>query len=310
MEMGICQFSNLSEDISIHLCKPAKCLLSRVYSLPIKQVNGVFPVYEFIKTEIEDNFFHIILDRTEERNAVNLPMVQEIGQAVDIAEKAFNAGEARVLIIRAEGRVFSQGIDLNALDDYVELFGEQWRENLFATTRTLQDVLTKIERSSLPSICLIHGYCIGTGFEIALACDFRIVAERTRISLPETRLGIVPDVGGTVRLVNLIGASRAKEVILTGRTIKLNQAEQWGMINTIVPKNELMTKANELAEEIKLSAPMAVNYAKRIINDIVDNQRGLNIEAWAQAALFRSEDFQAGVDAMRTKNYPIEWKNK
>ena len=267
-------------------------------------------MYEFIKTEIENKIFHIILDRVDERNAVNLPMVQEIGQAIDAAEKAFNANEARILIIRAEGRAFSQGIDLNALDDYVELFGEQWRENLFATTRTLQDVLTKIERSSLPSICLIHGYCIGTGFEIALACDFRIAVERTRISLPETRLGIVPDVGGTVRLVNLIGASRAKEVILAGRTIDLKQAEQWGMINYIVPKSDLMTKANELADELKLSAPMAVNYAKRIINDIVDNQRGLNIEAWAQAALFRSEDFQAGVDAMRTKSYPVEWKNK
>lgn len=267
-------------------------------------------MFETIKTELQDKIFHILLDRPDERNAVNLQMVQEIGQAVDLAEKAFNAGDARVLIVRTEGRVFSQGIDLSATDDYVEIYGEKWRENLFATTRTLQDVLTKLERSSLPSICLIQGYCIGTGFEIALACDFRIVAERTRISLPETRLGIVPDVGGTVRLVKLIGSSRAKEVILTGRTVDLSQAEQWGMINTIVPKAELTSKAHELADELKQSAPMAVNYGKRIINDIADIQRGLNIEAWAQAALFRSEDFQAGVDAMLNKSYPVEWKNK
>lgn len=267
-------------------------------------------MYYCIKTDIENKNFHIILDRTDERNAVNLPMMLEIGQAVDDAEKAFHAGDVRVLIVRAEGRVFSQGIDLTALDDYVELYGDNWRNNLFATTRTLQEVLTKLERSSLPSICLIQGFCIGTGFEIALACDFRIVAERTRISLPETRLGIVPDVGGTARLVNLIGSSRAKEVILTGRTIDLSQAEQWGMINAIVPKNDLMTKANELADELKLAAPMAVNYGKRIINDIAAIQNGLNIEAWAQAALFRSEDFQAGVEAMQTKSYPIEWKNK
>lgn len=267
-------------------------------------------MYQFIKTDVENENFHIILDRVDERNAVNLPMVQEIERALDGAEKAFNDGVARVLLVRAEGRAFSQGIDLNALDDYVELYGDRWRENLFATTRTLQDVLTKLERSSLPSICLIHGYCIGTGFEIALACDFRIAAERTRISLPETRLGIVPDVGGTVRLVKLVGASRAKEIILTGRTIDLNRAEQWGVVNYVVPKDSLMTKAFELADELRLSAPMAVNYGKRIINDIVDVQRGLNIEAWAQAALFRSEDFQAGVEAMRTKSYPVEWKNK
>ena len=267
-------------------------------------------MYEFIKTELKDNYFHIILDRTDERNAVNLPMMQEIGHAIDIAEKAFNEGQARVLIVRAEGRVFSQGIDLNALDDYVALYGDHWRENLFATTRTLQDVLTKLERSSLPSICAMQGYCIGTGFEIALACDFRIVAERTRISLPETRLGIVPDVGGTVRLVNLVGASRAKEIILTGRTLNLTQAEQWGMINYVVPKVDLMNKVYELGDDLILSAPMAVNYGKRIINDIIDNQRGLHIEAWAQAALFRSDDFAAGVEAMRTKTYPVAWKNK
>jgi len=296
--------------MTIDLCKSAKCTRISVYYVPAYELKGANHLYDFIKTDIDNKIFHLILDRTDERNAVNLPMVQEIGRAVDEAEKAFNNGDARVLIVRAEGRAFSQGIDLNTLNDYVELYGEQWRDNLFATTRTLQDVLTKLERSSLPTICVIHGYCIGTGFEIALACDFRIVAERTRISLPETRLGIIPDVGGTVRLVNLIGASRAKEAILTGRTIDLNQAEQWGMINYIVPKNELMNKANELAEELKLAAPMAVNYGKRVINDIVDNQRGLNVEAWAQAALFRSEDFEAGVEAMRTKSYPVEWKGK
>lgn len=267
-------------------------------------------MYQLITTEIENKNFHIVLDRVDERNAINLAMIQEIGQAVDQAEKAFNNRQVRVLFVRAEGRAFSQGIDLNAQNEYVELFGEQWQENLFATTSLLQDTLTKIERSSLPSICLLHGYCIGTGFELALACDFRIAAERTRISLPETRLGIVPDVGGTVRLVKLIGVSRAKEMILTGRTIDLAQAEQWGMINSIVPKDDLMVKANELADELKLSAPMAVNYGKRIINDIAEIQRGLNIEAWAQAALFRSEDFKAGVEAMQTKNYPVEWQGK
>ena len=148
------------------------------------------------------------------------------------------------------------------------------------------------------------------GYLPDLACDFRIVAERTKLSLPETRLGIVPDVGGTVRLVKLIGPSRAKEVILTGGNIEPEKAEQWGMVNYVVPKEELMNKANELAEELKLSAPLAVNYAKRVINDIMDVQRGLNVEAWAQSALFRSEDFTNGVQAMLTKTYPVEWKGK
>lgn len=268
-------------------------------------------MYETILTELEDKIFHIVLNRVDKRNALNRAMMSEIDHALDVAEKAFNQGEARVIVIRAEGRAFSSGIDLSGgMEDYVELFGEQWRDNLFGTTALLQNALTKLERSSLPSICAIHGYCLGSGFELALACDFRIVAERTRMSLPEARLGIIPDVGGTVRLVQLIGPSRAKEIILTGKTLDLAQAEQWGIVNYIVPKNDLMTKTLELAGELALSAPMAVNYGKRVINDIVETQRGLNIEAWAQAQLFRSEDFFAGVQAMLTKNYPVEWKGK
>lgn len=268
-------------------------------------------MYTHIVTALNDKIFHLILNRSAERNAINRAMMQEIDQALDEAEKAYNQGQARVLVVRAEGRAFSSGIDLaGGMSDYVEQFGEQWRENLFATTAFLQNILTKLERSSLPSICAMHGYCIGSGLELALACDFRIVAERTRLSLPEARLGIIPDVGGTVRLVNLVGPSRAKEIILTGKTLDLAQAEAWGIVNYIVPKDALMDKTLELAQELVLSAPLAVNYGKRVINDIVETQRGLNIEAWAQAQLFRSEDFMVGVNAMLTKNYPVEWKGK
>jgi enoyl-CoA hydratase/carnithine racemase len=267
-------------------------------------------MYQFILTEIDNQIFHLILNREDKRNALHQPMMEEIDHALDEAEKAYNNGEARVLFLRSEGRAFSSGIDLTGFDGYIELFGEAWQQNLFGVTRLLQNILTKIERSSLPSICLMHGYCLGMGLEMALACDFRIVAERTKLSLPETRLGIVPDVGGTVRLVKLIGPSRAKEVILTGGNVDLDKAEKWGMVNYVVPREALLDKANELAQELKLSAPLAVNYAKRVINDIADVQRGLHIEAWAQAALFRSEDFVNGVQAILTKTYPVEWKGK
>lgn len=267
-------------------------------------------MFEFILTQLENQIFHISLNREDKRNALSLPMMLEIDKALDEAEKAFNQGQARVLLLRAEGRAFSSGIDLAGMDDYIEQFGDAWRDNLFSTTALLQGILNKLERLSLPSIALLQGYCLGMGLEMALACDFRIVAERTKLSLPETRLGIIPDVGGTVRLVKLVGTSRAKELILTGRNFEPELAAEWGMINYVVPKDELMPKALELAEELKLSAPLAVAYGKRVINDIVDVQSGLNIEAWAQAQLFRSADFMAGVQAMLTKTYPVEWKGK
>lgn len=266
--------------------------------------------YNFIRVEESDKRFEIILNRPDKRNALNRAMMEEIDRALDEAERAYNDGRARVLLLWAEGRAFSSGIDLSGFTDYNESFGEKWRDNLFPVTRLLQNIHTKLEDCSLPSICLMHGYCLGMAFEMALACDFRIAVHRTKMSLPETRLGIVPDVGGTVRLVKLVGPSRAKELILTGRNFDTDLAERWGIVNYVVDKEDLMSKAHELADELILSAPLAVSYGKRIINHMMDYQTGLNIEAWAQASLFRSEDFMRGVEAMLTKNYPVEWKGK
>jgi len=267
-------------------------------------------MYEHIGVTLENQIFEIQLKREDKRNALNWEMMEEIGRAIDEAEKAYNEGEARVLFLTASGRAFSSGIDLQDFQAYIERYGEKWADNLFPITRILQDIHNKIEHCSLPTICIMQGYCLGMAFEMALACDIRIAANRTKFSLPETRLGIVPDVGGTVRLVKLVGPARAKELIMTGRNFDTTIAESWGIINYAVPKAELMDKAHALAEELKLSAPMAVNYAKRIVNDIMDNQRGLQVEAWAQAQLFRTEDFNKGVEAMLTKQYPIEWKGK
>lgn len=263
-----------------------------------KMYNEQTPVYE------------ITLNRPDKRNALHWQMMSEIDAALDDAERAFNDGTARVLVFRAEGRAFSSGIDLEWFMNSAGQYGERWIENLFPTTSDLQKVMTKIENHSLPSICAMHGYCLGMAFELAVACDFRIAADRTRMGLPETRLGIIPDVGGTTRLLKLVGPGRAKELILTGRNFEADLAEAWGIVNYVVPKDELMGKVEELAGELALSAPLAVSYAKRVINDILENQRGLQIEAWGQASLIRSEDFRNGVMAMLTKNYPVEWKGK
>jgi len=267
-------------------------------------------MYEFIKTQIRDQIFEIILNREDKRNAIHWPMMQEIDQAVNEAERAFLEGKARILFIRAEGRAFSSGIDLVSFIEDGNPLGPQWRENLFPTTFFMQNVMNKIEDSSLPSFCIMHGYCLGLGMELALACDFRIIAERTKFALPETRLGIIPDVGGTTRLLRLVGPSRAKEIIMTGGNVDLNDALQWGLVNYVVPRDELLAKAEAVAKEIMLSAPLAVSYAKRTINDMLDDRGNLKIEAWAQSHLIRTEDFFNGVNAMITKNYPVEWKGK
>lgn len=260
---------------------------------------------DLIKTQRNGAVFEVVLNRPDKRNAINDAMMDAISEAFDCAESEFNAG-ARVVIVRAAGRVFSSGIDLSQF----QALDEGLRRNLFPFTARYQAVLNKIERSSLPVICVMQGYCLGMALELALACDFRIATARAKLALPEARLGIIPDVGGTVRLVNLVGPARAKDLILTGRNIDAGQALEWGLLDAVYSKEELDAGLAELVANLSASAPLAVSYAKRAINDICDHARGLQIEAWAQAQLFRTDDFRKAVGAMIDKSYPIDWEGK
>ena len=145
--------------------------------------------------------------------------------------------------------------------------------------------------------------------ELALAADFRIAAEGTRLLLPETRGGIIPDVGGTTRLTRLIGAARAKEYILTGKPFGLADAERWGLVNAVVPADQLLARGDALTAELALAAPLAVRYGKKVIDGMSDLARGLALESWAQAALMNSEDTLIGMQAGMLKTTP-EWKGK
>lgn len=260
---------------------------------------------EMVKTQRLGAVFEITLNRPEARNAFNESMHAELSQAFERAEREFHRG-ARVVLLRGAGRVFSAGIDLKQF----LTFDESLRENLFPVTQRLQALADQVERSSLPVICVLQGYCLGLGLELALACDFRIAAERTKLGLPETRLGIIPDVGGTTRLVKLIGMAKTKDLVLTGRHIEAAEALEWGLLNAVYRKAELEKGVAQLVKSLVASAPLAVSYAKRVINDIADNPRGLHIEAWAQAQLFRTSDFQRAIEAMLSKQYPIDWEGK
>lgn len=260
----------------------------------------------YIITRQQGPIYEILLNRDEKRNAMNWDLMVELSSAFDAVERASGV---RVVFIRSEGQGFSAGIDLMGFNEVAEHLGEQWRDNLFPLTQFYQSILHKAEQCSVPVFAIMHNYALGMAFELALAADFRIVAEGTKIGFPETRLGLIPDVGGTTRLTRLVGPARAKEIIMTGRHIPLHDAERWGLVHYVVPQEHLLAKAQELAEEIIASAPLAVNYAKRVINDIVDHDSGYRIEAWAQAQLIRTEDFMNGAQAALFKQ-PAEWKGK
>ncbi len=183
-------------------------------------------------------------------------------------------------------------------------YGASWLQKARRITDDFQAVLTCLERLELPTIALLHGHCLGMAFELALACDIRIATEGCKMGLPETRLGLIPDVGGTTRLTRIVGPARAKELIFTGRSFDAAYAAQWGIVNYTVPEAELMPKAEALAAEISEAAPLAVGMAKRVIDGLSDVDRGLQLEGWAQSHLMGTEDFMEATRSFMERRPP------
>jgi len=258
-----------------------------------------------ISTRRED-IFEIVLNRPQKRNALNPAMLTQFDAAV---ARAGSTPGIRAVLIRGAGPAFSAGIDVTTLLTLAERYGPHWQTRMRRITDEIQGIFTRLERLELPTIALIHGYCLGLAMELALACDIRFAAAGTRLGLPETRLGIIPDVGGTTRLTRLVGPGRAKELIFTGRQMDAAAAEAWGILNAVMPEEDLLTRAEALAAEISQAAPLAVGMAKRVIDGLSDIDRGLQLEAWAQSELMKTDDFLEGAQSFMMKKSP-EWKGK
>lgn len=256
---------------------------------------------ELILTRQRDTTYEIVLNRPDKRNAINADMFRAFDAAVSRANRTPGL---RAVIVRGEGPTFSAGIDVSTLLGLAETYGPHWQQRMRAITDEFQAVLNRLERLELPTIALLHGHCLGLAFELALACDLRIAAEGTALGLPETLLGIIPDVGGTTRLTRLAGPARAKELIFTGRRIDAALAERWGIVNHVVPGDGLVARGDELAAEIAAAAPLAVGMAKRVIDGLADIDRGLMLEGWAQSQLFNTEDFLEGAQAFMMRRPP------
>ena len=261
---------------------------------------------DLITTSQRGAIFEIVLNRTDKRNAINWEMYQQLDGAITAVSQA---DDVRVVMIRGEGAVFSAGIDVSSFLELPQRYGPEWMDKSWLITREFQAVLNRLEQLPVPTIALLHGYCLGLAMEMVLACDIRIAAKGTKLGLPETRLGMIPDVGGTTRLTRLIGPGRAKEIIYSGGQIKAKQAAKWGIVNHVVPAKKLMDKGEEVAGEILKAAPLAVSMAKQVINNIIDLERGLTLEGWGQSQLFRTEDFGEAVTSFMMKR-PPDFKGK
>jgi enoyl-CoA hydratase/carnithine racemase len=224
-----------------------------------------------------------------------------------VAEAGRQVG-VRAVLVRGNGRGFSAGIDLSAFTGADRDFGPDWRTRMLEITGQFQASLNAVAACPAPTLALLHGFVLGLGLELALACDLRLAATGTQLGLPEARLGLIPDVGGTTRLTRLLGPTRAKELIFTGGVVDVSKATAWGLVNEAVAEPELLERGLALANEIALCAPLAVAAAKRVIDQAGENvSNGLALEAQAQNELVQTADFEAAVQALASKTAPV-WR--
>jgi enoyl-CoA hydratase/carnithine racemase len=252
---------------------------------------------EFISVEVEQGVATILLQRPP-MNALCLQMQREIREAAELVSQRADVG---AVILYGGPKVFAAGADIK------EMAGMTYQDMLRASAG-LQDAFTSVARIPQPTIAAVTGYALGGGCELAMCCDLRIVADDAKLGQPEILLGLIPGAGGTQRLPRLVGVSRAKELVFTGRQVDAAEALAIGLANRAVPADEVYPAARELAGRLAKGPALALRAAKEAIDHGLDTDlaTGLDIERVRFAALFATDDQSIGMSAFLEKR-PAEF---
>ena len=246
--------------------------------------------------------FRIVLDASRERadivlhrpplNVVTMPQREHLRQtfeALDLDERI------RVIVLRAEGEHFSSGGNIQGF--------------LESTPEAVSDLANNIAapaRCTKPVVAAIRGYCFGVGFELCLACDFRLCSETTLFALPEQRIAQIPGSGGSIRLLHMIGIQRTKDMTFRSRRVSGSEAKDWAMVLDCVEDSQLETTVDELVDELRTFSPLSQRTIKRVLNAAQNTtlETGIEIEGNAYGRLRSSDDFREGVESFHAKRKP------
>lgn len=252
---------------------------------------------ENVKVEVRDRILVLTIDRPKVLNALNARTVEEIHAVFD--EARVDASIGAVIVTGAGEKAFVAGADINELAQKNPQTGKE-------TSERGQYVLSRIERFPKPVIAAVNGFALGGGCELALACHVRIASENAKLGLPEVSLGIIPGYGGTQRMVRLLGKGRALEMIMTGDMVKADEAARIGLVNHVVPSDQLMTRCEEMARKILERGPLAVQAAIEAVNFGFDMSQpdGEQLEATLFGLLCATADTKEGMSAFIEKRKP------
>jgi 2-oxoglutaroyl-CoA hydrolase len=236
----------------------------------------------------------IILDRPP-LNVVSMPQREQLRLAFELLDED---ARVRVIVLRAAGEHFSSGGNIMGFME--------------ATPETVSKLAWNIAapaRCSKPVIAANRGFCFGVGFEVSLACDFRVVSETCFYALPEQKLGQIPGSGGSARLQKIVGITRTKDIVMRSRRIPGKQAYDWGIATECVPDNRLEAATDALVDELRAFSPLAQRTAKKLLNDTEDAMlsTAIELEGHCYSRLRQSDDFKEGVEAFHAKR-PAKFK--
>ncbi len=254
----------------------------------------VLMAYENIIYQTDDKIATITFNRPKALNALNADLLDEFSQALDEIAGDENIG---VLVLTGAGdKSFVAGADINELATYTALTAKNF-------SRNGHNIIAKLQELPIAVIAAVNGFALGGGTEIAIASDFIYASENAKFGQPEINLGLIPGFGGTQRLPRLIGMNMAKELVFTGKMISAAEAEKIGLVNKVIPHDQLMEEVMKTAKEIAFKGKTSLRAAKQAINHTMntDLATGIHIEIEGFGLCYASSDTKEGTSAFLEK---------
>ena len=250
----------------------------------------------YIDVKKEGGVALLTINRPEVLNAMSLEVLGELGKAVEQVE---NDDGVQVLVITGCGRAFVAGADIEHMRGFSPQQAKEWSE-------LGQRTLGKIENLAKPVIAAVNGYALGGGTELALACDIRVASDRAVFGQPEVKLGMIAGFGGTQRLPRLVGPGRAKEMLFTGDHYDAEAAFKMGLVNRVVPADELLGYCLDMAKRIAARGSQAVRLSKEAVNKgrDMDLEKALELESDLYSLVFTTDEPREGCSAFLEKREP------
>ena len=252
-------------------------------------------MYKTLLTEIENGTFIVTINRPDKLNALNKDVFSDLDEVID---NIYQNREIKSAIVTGAGnKAFVAGADIS---EFLELDASEATE----LSGRGHKVFDKIENSPKPIVAAVNGFALGGGCELALACHFIYASENAKFGQPEVNLGLIPGYGGTQRLTQLIGKGRALELLMTGNMIDASIALEYGLVNHVVPQDDLLPKATMILEQIIAKAPLAISKCIAAANAVFSNVDGYDVELKSFGECFDTDDMKEGTTAFLEKRKP------